>query len=171
MTVPMFQKYKPSKHFQERVEQRFMIQPTMLNDWIKGLLQKAEYNRSQTSSRKIYRVNNIELVVDSVSFTLITIYSLKTQETIEDEIKLNPEIASVLNEAMRNLKNRIIRRTSKRVAKFAQENADLYKKISNSRNNKYIDEWYNKISDNNADIQTEINKQNDLLDQIDMKLA
>lgn len=171
MTVPMYQKYKPSKHFQERAEQKFMIQPSVLNFWIKNLLQKADYNRSTTANRKVYRANNIELVLDSVSFTLITVYPLKTQETIEDEIKLNPEIASVLNEAMINLKNRIIRRTSKRVAKFAQENADLYKKISNSRNNKYIDDWYNKISDNNADIQAEINKQNDLLDQIDMKLA
>src|SRR5699024_12242237 len=74
--------YVPSRHALERARLRYGIDPKRFNDWINGLMSKAKYVASNGMNGLTYAVDELRIVIDDKSKTVITIHDEPTTEFI-----------------------------------------------------------------------------------------
>lgn len=167
MTLPNYRNYHISVHFQDRAKERFNVDPIDVKSWVSGIAAKATFLRKSSGSIQHWGYGEIELVLDVQTKNFITVHAIAGNKK---QIKYDTEIVNTINESLVKLRNKVIRRTAIKVNKYVHNNAELYRKIADSRNNRFLSSYYEEITKNNSLIQQETLKQNKLIEQIDIRI-
>lgn len=134
--------YILTKHFYERLNERFNVSSSEAERWVKRYFSRATKDHSEDKGRKaIYRMNGIEIVADKKDNKLISVYTC-AENKVSKELPgiTNPEIKQAITESLKCLKYRVIQRTAKKNTEYLEQIAKLNSDIANSRNFKYLDD-------------------------------
>lgn len=122
-------KYVPSKHALERARLRYGVDPKRFNEWINELMSKAKYVASNGMNGLTYAVDELRIVIDDKSKTVITIHDEPTTAFIR------PILERELRKLNR-LHTRSIRKLELEYAKKLQEHAEMVMNRAKARNPK-----------------------------------
>ncbi|WP_323062292.1 hypothetical protein [Limosilactobacillus reuteri] len=100
MGVKNFAAYKVTEHAKERILTRFNITNKEFDSWISRLLSQSTFVERQEGFREKYRLNDIVLIIETRQKQVITVYSQNEHDDISFKAATNPEIKSVINEAL-----------------------------------------------------------------------
>src|SRR5699024_10913596 len=121
--------YVPSRHALEKARLRYGIDPKRYNDWINGLMNKGKYVASNGMNGNTYAVDELIIVIDDKSKTVITIHDDPTTEFIR------PILERELRKLSR-MHTRSIRKLELEYAKKLQEHAETVRNRAKARNPK-----------------------------------
>lgn len=100
MGVKNFPLYKITDHSRVRIQNRFNITKNEMEGWMSCLLSQAVYVNSQAHNREKYRLNDIVVIVDTRQKVVVTVYSENEHDDNSVRAHTNPEVKSVINEAL-----------------------------------------------------------------------
>lgn len=133
--------YVLTKHFYERLNERFNVSSSEAEKWVKRYFSRATKDHVEEKGRRaIYRMNDIKVIVDTVEGKLISVYTYTDKPSIKMPKVSNPEIKQAITESLKCLKYRVIQRTAKKNTEYLEQIAKLNSDIANSRNFKYLDD-------------------------------
>lgn len=82
---------------------RFNITRGEIGGWMTRLLSQATFISKQENSREKYRLNDIVVIVDTHQKAVVTVYSQNEHDDIAVQSRTNPEVKSVINDALRTM--------------------------------------------------------------------
>ncbi len=168
MGVPNYQHYQYTSHFLERLNDRFNVPASEAASWALRFLQNAKYVSKQDNGHELWCLQDIFGVLDTSSKHLITVYYHEPDGYSQPA---NPEIATVVKNELQKLKAKAQKRTARKVTEYFNENAILYRKIGNSRNNKYLQKYEEKADRNNVLIRKTLSSCDSLISEIDARIG
>lgn len=106
MGVKNYQQYTVTAHAKERILTRFNITNDEFDKWMTRLLSQCTYVETQDHNRMKYRLNDIVLAVDTKQKVVVTVYSENAHDDIQINGHTNPEIKSIIDEALTDYTNK-----------------------------------------------------------------
>lgn len=103
--VPNYLSYTITEHAQNRIQTRFNIPKKDIEGWVARLMSQGIYDETQENGRKRYHLNDIVFILDPKTKNLVTVYTRNSNELGIPTAKVNPEVQSVVNQAMEHYKN------------------------------------------------------------------
>lgn len=103
MGVKNFPLYKITDHARVRIQNRFNITKNEMEGWTSRLLSQAVYVSSQDHNREKYRLNDIVVIVDTRQKMVVTVCSENEHDDNSVHSHTNPEVKSVINEALKTM--------------------------------------------------------------------
>lgn len=103
MGVKNFSLYKITDHARVRIQNRFNITKKEMEGWTSRLLSQAIYVSRQDHNREKYRLNDIVVIVDTRQKIVVTVYSENEHDDNSVHSHTNPEVKSVINEALKTM--------------------------------------------------------------------
>lgn len=133
--------YQVSKHFYDRLNQRFNVPVSEAQKWIKRFFANAVKDHCEENGRKaLFKKDNIWVVTVPQQKILVTVYS---EDRVADKLTIqNVEIKQAISQALKQLKYQVIKRQSQQ-NEVAIREAHLYNQaIAHARNNRFLDQKY-----------------------------
>lgn len=103
MGVKNFPLYEITDHARVRIQNRFNITKNEMEGWTSRLLSQAIYVSSQDHNREKHRLNDIVVIVDTRQKMVVTVYSENEHDDNSVHSHTNPEVKSVINEALKTM--------------------------------------------------------------------
>lgn len=116
MGVQNFQQYKLTEHARDRIYDRFNITKNEMDSWLSRLLSQSTFVEDEGDGRKKYRLNDIVVIVNTKQQCVVTVYSENEHDDIPYKAQTNPEVKSVINDALKEL---ILKRKIKTARKLS----------------------------------------------------
>ena len=106
MAVKNYEQYTVTEHAKKRILTRFNITNKEFDEWLARLLSQCTYLETQDNKRMRYRLNDIIVVIDPKQHTVVTVYSQNENEIDISSAPTNPEIQTVIKEALNDYMNK-----------------------------------------------------------------
>lgn len=105
MGVPNYLTYTVTEHAQDRILTRFNIPKKDIDGWMSRLMSQGVYDETQDNGRKKYHWHDIVFILDPKTKSVVTVYSRNANELELSQNQVNPEVQSVVNDALKHYKN------------------------------------------------------------------
>ena len=154
--------YEITKHFYDRLNERFNVPSADADRWIKRFFAHAVKDHTE-GRRVIYKLNEIYLIKDWKTNSLVTVYS---KDRIEVGANIhNPEVKQVIAEALKIFRFRVIQRTARKIESDIRTVSELSSQIANARNFSYLDDKQTRIDELMIRIERHQAEREEILDE------
>ncbi|WPC19465.1 hypothetical protein N6G95_09640 [Pediococcus inopinatus] len=169
MGLPDYKNYQCTRHFLDRLDERISVPASQAKEWANRVLEHAELYVKNPDKSEVWQFKQIQIVINANSHRLISVW-IDSEPGFEKRTT-NPEIQSVIKKDLFQMKGRVQQRTARKVVDLFQENAVLYRKIANMRNHRNLSEYELQADQNNVAIQEELQRCDNLVEEIDDRLG
>ena len=119
--VPNYLSYTITEHAQDRIQTRFNIPKKDLDSWVARLMSQGTYDETQENGRKRYHLNDIVFILDPKTKNLVTVYTRNSNELGIPTAKVNPEVQSMINQAIKHYKNAKRVKVAKKISEACEQ--------------------------------------------------
>ncbi|MSE21267.1 hypothetical protein GKC44_08420 [Lactobacillus parabuchneri] len=158
--------YQISKHFYDRLNQRFNVPVSEAQKWVKRFFSNAVKDHCEENGRKaLFKKDNIWVVTVPQQRVLVTVYS---EDRVADKLTIqNVEVKHAISQSLKQLKYQVIKRQAQQNEECIQELQQYNQAIAHARNNRFLDQKYASLKAEMIPIMYNQAKCEDILSEIE----